>query len=113
MMASRLAKRLPYPTLLESGGDIRDPAMVARVINNAVAGNLNVIGDVMLAAGVTETVVRSPLISGQSFLAWQALDPEGAALIPSIWLKVRGVRQCTIGHAAPAADTWLELAVFG
>lgn len=113
MMANRMPKRLPYPTLLESGGDWRDPAMLARVINNAIAGNLNIIGEVMLAELTTETVVKSPLISGQSFLSWQALDADGAALVPTIWLKTRGVRQCTIGHAAPAADTWLEFTVIG
>lgn len=112
-MANRMAKRLPYPTLIESGGDRVDPAMVARIINNAIAGNLNIIGEVMLAAAATETVVKSPLISGQSFLSWQALDAAGAALVPTIWLKERGVRQCIIGHGAPAADTWLEFTVIG
>lgn len=112
-MANRMAKRLPYPTLIESGGDRIDPAMVARVINNAVSGNLNIIGEVMLGELTTETVVHSPLISGQSFLSWQALNPDGAALVPTIWLKERGVRRCTIGHAAPAADTWLEFTVIG
>jgi hypothetical protein len=112
-MASRMAKRVPYLSLLESGADFRDPSMVARVINSAVFGNLNIIADVQLKSGTTETVIHSPLISAQSLLVWQALDPAGAALIPSIWLKVRGVRQCTIGHAAPGADLWLEYGVFG
>jgi hypothetical protein len=112
-MANRLAKRLYYPTLLDSGEDTRDPALVARVINNAIAGNLNAIGEVMLATGTTQTVVSSPLISGQSVLSWQALTAAGAALIPTIWLMTRGVRECTIGHAAPGADTWLEFTVIG
>jgi len=110
-MANRLTKRLPYPTVLEVGE--RDPALIARTINNAIAGNLNVVGEVMLASGSTETIVRDPRISGQSLLAWQALDAAGAALVPSLWLKVRGVRQATYGHAAPGADVWLEYAVLG
>lgn len=110
-MADRMAKRQPYPTVLESGE--RDPTVVLRVINSAVAGNLNVVGDVMLASGTTETVIKDPRISAQSLFHYQALDAAGAALIPSIWLKARGVRQATIGHAAPGADTWIEFAVIG
>jgi hypothetical protein len=110
MMANRFVNRQPYPTVLEVGE--RDPTVIPRVLNNAIAGNLNIVGEVQLLVGTTETTVRDPRISPQSILMWQALDAASAALIPSIWLKTRGVRECTIGHASPGASTWLEYAVF-
>jgi hypothetical protein len=110
-VATLLERRLPYPTILEVGE--RDPALIARVLNSAVSGNLNVVGQVEVLAGTTETTVHDPRISAQSLFAWQALSASGAALIPSIWLKTRGVRECVVGHDAPAADVWLEYGVFG
>jgi hypothetical protein len=110
-MANRLVRRLPYPTLLPHGE--REPRTVSLVVNNAVEGNLNVVGELQFLAGTTTTRLEDPRISNQSFFAWQALDAAGAALIPSIWYKTRGVRFAEFGHSAPAADLWLEFAVFG
>lgn len=110
-MANRMARRVPYLTLLEAGD--RSPAVIARVVNSAISGNLNIIGEVQLLAGTTETVVHSPNISGQSLLVWQALDAAGAAIVPTLWLKERGTYKCTMGHAAPGADLWLEFGVIG
>lgn len=110
-MANRVAKRLPSPTVLPSGE--RDLPLLARTINNTIGGQLNVAGEVMLASGTTETRIDDPRIGGQSFFMWQALDAAGAALIPTLWYKTRGVRYAVFGHAAPSADTWVEYAVIG
>lgn len=110
-MAAPLVKRLPYPTVLPGGE--RDASTIATAINSAVEGNLNVIGQVTLLAGTTETTLHDPRISGQSFFCWQALDPAGATVVPSIWYKTRGVREAVFGHADPGGDVVLEFAVFG
>jgi hypothetical protein len=110
-MVAKLARRVPYPTVLPSGE--RDAAIVAMVLNNAVEGNLNVIGDVTILASSTETRIDDPRISAQSLFVWQALSAAGATLIPSLWFKQRGVRFAVFGHAAPAADVELEYAIFG
>lgn len=110
-MVAKLARRLPYPTMLPRGE--RDAVTVATIVNSAIEGNLNVIGDVTILAGTTETRIDGPLISPQSLFAWQALSTAGAALIPSLWFKERGVRFAVFGHDAPAGDVDLEFAVFG
>lgn len=110
-MAARVAKRLANPTVLPAGE--RDMALLARMINRTIEGNLNIVGDVMLATGAVETRIDDPRIGAQSFFMWQALDAAGAALIPTLWYKTRGVRFAVFGHSAPSADTWIEYAVIG
>jgi hypothetical protein len=112
-MTTPLAKRIPYPTVLEVGE--RDPTIMARVLNNAVAGNLNVIGQMTVKAGTTETRLNDPRISPQSFFCWQSLIDPGAGPHTSttMWLKERGVRTALIGHDAPPVDVVVEYAVFG
>lgn len=108
-MAARVAKRLAHPGVLPAGE--RDASLVARVINRLVEGKMNVVGEIMLASGTTETRVDDPRIGPQSFLLWQALDAAGAALIQTLWFKERGTRYAVFGHSAPGADTWIEYAV--
>jgi len=112
-MAAPLARRNFYPTLLEAGD--RDPAMVARVVNSAVAGNLNVVGTVTFVAGTTETWIYDPRISPQSFFCWQLLAPIGTNphLVAAVYLKERGTRKALIGHQAPDADLTVEYMVIG
>lgn len=111
MMADRVAKRIINPTVLPAGE--RDLPLLARTINNTIAGHLNVVGEVMLASGTTETRIDDPRIGAQSLFMWQALSATGAALVPTLWYKTRGVRYAIFGHAAPGADTWIEYAVLG
>jgi len=112
-MAARVAKRIINPTVLPSGE--RDPTLVARILNNTIGGQLNVVGEVMLAMGATETRVNDPRIGPQSFFCWQALSEPGTGphVLQTIWLKQRGVRFAIVGHTAPVADFWVEYMVIG
>lgn len=108
-MADRMARRLPYPTVIDTGDT---PLTTARVLNNVVAGNMNVVGDMLLKSGTTETQFDDPRISPQSFFVFQHLSAPPAGGF-GFWLKERGTRTALIGHVAPAADTWVEVMVIG
>lgn len=109
-MATRLPNRQPYLTVLETGE--RDQTIVMRTINNAIAGNLNVVGEMELKSGTTETRIHDPRISYQSFFVFQFLSAPPAGGY-GFWLKERGVRTALIGHTAPGADVWIEYMVIG
>ena len=88
-MATRVAKRLPTPTVLPIGE--RDLPLLARTINNTIGGQLNVVGEVMLATGTTETRIDDPRIGAQSFFMWQALSAADA-VVQNTRRSIRGVR---------------------
>lgn len=79
-----------------------DPIAVARVVNRALSGQLQNVGEVTLASGTTETVIRSPIFRATSVLILVPLSSAAAAI--SWWQDSRARGSITVGHSAPGSD---------
>lgn len=84
------------------------------VLNNAVAGKLNVVGEVILAAGSATTVLSDPLITRASCVSLTPLTANAAAALPTIYFDPTGSGSVVMHHASNAqADRSFRYAVIG
>lgn len=102
----------PVPQYMPPVGWAEWLADIARTLNVAIAGNINVLRDVALDTG-TSTIVTDDRIGLWSAVLAAPLSATAAAAMPAIWFEV-GSGQVTLHHVADAAtDRNLRLVIFG
>ncbi len=69
------------------------------VINNTVAGKLNVLGEVTLDANAGSTTLNDPLITQASFIGLMPLSANGAAALAGLHFAPSVTGGVTIFHA--------------
>ena len=88
---------------------------IARTLNEAIFGNLNVVRDVTLEVGATETVVIDDRIGVFSWVLPMPLTESAAGVAGpgGMWLEPKS-GQVVIHHdASSATDRHFRLAIFG
>lgn len=102
----------PVPEAMPPPGYPEWLSRIARTLNTAIAGNINVIADIVLTTG-TETIVFDDRIGLWSVVLPMPETATAAAAMTGMYF-VPGSGQVTIHHAADvAADRFIRLAIFG
>jgi hypothetical protein len=102
----------PVPDSMPPPGYPEWLSRIARTLNAAIAGNINVIADVLLTTG-TETVVFDDRIGLWSVVLAMPETATAAAAMNGMYF-VPGPGQVTIYHATDVyADRFIRLAIFG
>lgn len=84
------------------------------VLNNAISGKLNVVGEVTLAAGAASTVLADPLITRASCVALMPLTANAAAALPALYFDPTDSGSVAIRHANTAqADRTFRYLIMG
>jgi hypothetical protein len=69
------------------------------VLNNAMAGKLNVVGEIVLAAGSATTVLNDPLITRASCIMLMPLTANAANALSTIFFDPTGSGAVVMHHA--------------
>jgi hypothetical protein len=69
------------------------------VLNNAMAGKLNVVGDVVLAAGSATTVLNDPIITRASCIVLMPLTANAANALATTFFDPTGNGSVVLHHA--------------
>jgi hypothetical protein len=84
------------------------------ILNNAVAGKLNVAGEVTLDPNVVATVLSDPIITKGSFIGLMPMTANAAAAIASIHFSPSATGSVVITHAINAqTDRIFRYAILG
>lgn len=95
----------------------KDPRKIVAAINGLVEGRTDNYAQVTLAAGATETVVSNEAAwhcSPNSTIVLSPRSENAAAALATTWIKAKGNRTFTIGHASNAqTDRIFDVAFIG
>jgi len=84
------------------------------VLNNAISGKLNVVGEVTLTAGAATTVLADPLITRASCVSLMPLTANAAAALPALHFDPTDSGSVVIHHANTAqADRRFRYLIMG
>ena len=84
------------------------------VLNNAVAGKLNVVGELVLVAGSATTVLNDPLITRASCITLMALTANAANALPTLYFDPTGSGSVVVRHASNGqTDRLFRYAIIG
>lgn len=84
------------------------------ILNNAVAGKLNVLGDLTLESGAATTTLDDPLITQASLIVLMPMSANAAAALQSLHFQPTETGSVTISHANNGqTDRWFRYAVIG
>lgn len=84
------------------------------ILNNAISGKLNVVGEVTLTAGAATTTLNDPLITRGSALALMPLTANAAAALATLYFDPTASGSVVIHHANNAqTDKTFRYAVIG
>lgn len=84
------------------------------ILNNAVAGKLNVLGEVTLDAGAPTTTLIDSLITQASLIVLMPMSANAAAALQSLHFQPTDTGSVVIHHANNGqTDRWFRYAVLG
>ncbi len=84
------------------------------VVNNAVAGKLNVLGEVTLDANAASTALNDPLITQASFIGLMPMSANAAAALAELYFAPSVTGGVVIAHANNSqADRTFRYAILG
>ena len=84
------------------------------VLNNAVAGKLNVVGDLVLAAGSATTMLNDPLITRASCITLMPLTANAANALSTLYFDPTGSGSVVVRHANNGqTDRFFRYAIIG
>ena len=69
------------------------------VLNNAMVGKLNVVGDLVLTAGSATTMINDPLITRASCVMLMPLTANAANALPTLYFDPTGSGSVVVRHA--------------
>lgn len=100
-----------YPKLrLNQPWDI----LARTVVNNAMSGKLDVVGELVLAAGSATTVLNDPLITRASSVLLTPQTVNAAGALTSLYFEQTGSGSVVIHHANNAqSDRLFRYAIIG
>ncbi len=96
--------------------DVRQmPDPLARaVVNNAIAGKMNVVQEITLTANSATTTLSDDLITEGSFIGLMSMSANAAAALANIYFDATTTGSVTINHANNAqTDRTFRYAVLG
>lgn len=103
---------LGLPTALELSRD--SLRRIAVLLNNVLAGKLNVRTTVRLLNGATTTTISDPRIGANSHLSLEPLSANAAAIVASVYLSSQGKQTATWTHSSTAnTDQNFSLSILG
>lgn len=84
------------------------------VVNNAMAGKLNVLGEVTLSVNATSTLLRDALITQASFIGLMPMSANAAAALATLHFSASQTGSVVINHTSNAqADRTFRYAILG
>lgn len=84
------------------------------VLNNAMSGKLDVVGDFVLAAGSATTILNDPLITRASYVSLMPLTANAASALSTLYFDPTGSGSVVIHHANTAqTDRSFRYAIIG
>lgn len=84
------------------------------VLNNAVSGKLNVVGELTLAAGAPTTTLNDPLITRASFVGLMPLTANASAAMATLYFDPTASGSVVIHHTNNAqVDRQFRYAIMG
>lgn len=84
------------------------------VLNNAMAGKLNVLGELTLEAGAVATVLDDPLITQASLIVLMPMSDNAATALQGLYFEPTATGSVVINHTNNAqTDRRFRYAVFG
>ena len=84
------------------------------ILNNAMSGKLDVVGELVLAPGSTTTVLEDPLITRASCMSLMPLTANAASALQTLYFDPTGSGSVVIRHASNAqTDRLFRYAVIG
>ena len=69
------------------------------VLNNAMSGKLNVVGELLLTSGAATTTLNDPLITRASCVSLMPLTANAASALPTLYFDPTGSGSVVIHHA--------------
>jgi hypothetical protein len=69
------------------------------VLNNAVSGKLNVVGELALAANAATTTLNDPAITRASFIGLMPMTANAAGALPGLYFDQTASGSVTVHHA--------------
>lgn len=84
------------------------------ILNNAMAGKLNVLGEVILDPGTVGTMIEDPLITQASLIVLMPMSANAAVALQSLYFAPTVTGSVVINHANNGqTDRRFRYAVFG
>lgn len=84
------------------------------ILNNAMAGKLNVLGELILDPGVEATMLEDPLITQASVIVLMPMTANAAAALQDLHFQPTATGSAVINHANNGqTDRRFRYAVFG
>jgi len=84
------------------------------IVNNTVAGKLNVLGEVTLEANAAATMLSDPLITQGSFIGLMPMTANAAAALSGLFFAPSATGSVAISHANNAqTDRTFRYAILG
>lgn len=69
------------------------------IVNNSVAGKLNIVGEVTLAANAPSTILEDPLVTQGSYIGLMPMSANAAAALAGLSFGPSGSGSVVITHA--------------
>ncbi len=84
------------------------------VLNNAMSGKLNIVGELTLAAGAPTTTLNDPLITRASFIGLMPMTANAAAALAALYFDPTASGSVAIRHANNSqTDRQFRYAILG